>query len=152
LYALLARMEKPLHREECVAVRGVLRECCRRRWELIVPLPPSSDSPSYELDTSITNASSVEVEIEVDHDGKGTNGDDDHDKITMWRTTTLTKGDQSNRGVHEQLALLNTLIAITGVYFKQGFSSTSSAGGLGHNLDSLFVCQATTSKWNFPLY
>jgi survival of motor neuron protein-interacting protein 1 len=144
LYALLARMEKPLHREECVAVRGVLRECCRRRWELIVPLPPSSDSPSIELDLSITHASSVEVE--VDHDRKGTNGDDDHDNITMWRTTTLTKGDQSNRGVHEQLALLNTLIAITGVYFKQGFSSAASAGGLGNNLDSLFVCQATNSK------
>ena len=40
LYALLARMEKPLHREECVGVRMVLRECCRRRWEL--ELPPAA--------------------------------------------------------------------------------------------------------------
>ena len=79
LYALLARMEKPLHREECVGVRMVLRECCRRRWEL---------------------------------------------------------------GTREELALLNTLIAISGVYFEQGArSSASGPGGGGDGLNSLFSCR-----------
>jgi hypothetical protein len=81
----------------------------------------------------ITNAGSVEDD--VDYDRNETNCDDDHDKISM----RMTKEGHSNRDVNEQLALLNTLIAITGVYFKQGFSSTASAGGLGNNLDSLFV-------------
>lgn len=133
LYALLARMEKPLHREECVAVRGVLRECCRRRWDLKII------SSSNELDSLITNAGSVEDD--VDYDRNEMNGDDDQDKITM----RMTKGGHSNRDVNEQLALLNTLIAITGVYFKQGFLSPASAGGLGNNLDSLFVCQANSN-------
>ena len=31
VYALLARMERPWHRDECAAVRGLVRECCARR-------------------------------------------------------------------------------------------------------------------------
>ena len=93
LYALLARMEKPLHREECVGVRGVLRECCRRRWELELPT------------------------------GEEKGRDDDDSKRAR-----------------EQLALLNTLIAITGVYFEQGARSASGPGG-GDGLDSLFSCR-----------
>ena len=31
VYALLARMERPWHRDECAAVRSLVRECCRRR-------------------------------------------------------------------------------------------------------------------------
>ena len=97
LYALLARMEKPLHREECVGVRMVLRECCRRRWEL--ELPPAA--------------------------GEGYDDDDDSKKRTS-----------------EELALLNTLIAISGVYFEQGArSSASGPGGGGDGLDSLFSCR-----------
>lgn len=97
LYALLARMEKPLHREECVGVRMVLRECCRRRWEL--ELPPAA--------------------------GEGYDDDDDSKKRTR-----------------EELALLNTLIAISGVYFEQGArSSASGPGGGGDGLDSLFSCR-----------
>jgi hypothetical protein len=92
LYALLARMEKPLHREECVGVREVLRECCRRRWELELPA------------------------------GEGGGDDDD------------------SKRAREQLALLNTLIAIAGVYFEQGARSASGPGG-GDCLDSLFSCR-----------
>jgi survival of motor neuron protein-interacting protein 1 len=81
IYALLARMDKPWHRDECCAVRRVLRECCSRRWEL--SLPQEGESPTEESDRK-------------------------------W----------------EQLAMLNTLIAITGIYYEQG----SKAGGDGMDL------------------
>eukprot|EP00581_Thalassiosira_minuscula_P014926 CAMPEP_0183730484 /NCGR_PEP_ID=MMETSP0737-20130205/32983_1 /TAXON_ID=385413 /ORGANISM="Thalassiosira miniscula, Strain CCMP1093" /LENGTH=510 /DNA_ID=CAMNT_0025962999 /DNA_START=9 /DNA_END=1541 /DNA_ORIENTATION=+ len=94
MYALLARMEKPWHREECCAVRSVLRECCRRRWELKLP-PPATNSADEE-------------EVECSNGG------------AAW----------------EQLALLNTLIAITGIYYEQGAVS----GGDG--IDALFTVVA----------
>ncbi|KAK1736865.1 SIP1 domain-containing protein [Skeletonema marinoi] len=81
IYALLARMNKPWHRDECCAVRKVLRECCSRRWEL--SLPQEGDGSTVENDRK-------------------------------W----------------EQLAMLNTLIAITGIYYEQG----SNAGGDGMDL------------------
>lgn len=84
IYALLARMDKPWHRDECCAVRRVLRECCSRRWELT--LPQEGESPTKE------------------------------ESDRKW----------------EQLAMLNTLIAITGIYYEQG----SKAGGDG--IDLLF--------------
>ena len=84
IYALLARMDKPWHRDECCAVRKVLRECCSRRWELSLP--------------------------EAEEEG-GTSTEENERK---W----------------EQLALLNTLIAITGIYYEQG----STAGGDGMDL------------------
>lgn len=84
IYALLARMDKPMHRDECCAVRKVLRECCSRRWEL--SLPTDGDSSREESERK-------------------------------W----------------EQLAMLNTLIAITGIYYEQG----SKAGGDG--MDLLFT-------------
>ncbi|KAL7497034.1 hypothetical protein ACHAWT_005351 [Skeletonema menzelii] len=83
IYALLARMNKPWHRDECCAVRKVLRECCSRRWELSLP---------KEGDTST----------------------------------------EENERKWEQLALLNTLISITGIYYEQG-----STGG-GDGMDLLF--------------
>lgn len=82
MYALLARMDKPWHRDECCAVRKVLRECCSRRWDLT--LPQEGDDRSLE----------------------------------------------KNERKWEQLALLNTLIAITGIYYEQG----STAGGDGMDL------------------
>ena len=88
IYALLARMGKPWHRDECCVVRKVLRECCSRRWEL--SLPKDDDSSSQKTDKK-------------------------------W----------------EQLALLNTLIAITGIYYEQG----SKAGGDG--MDLLFKPKST---------
>lgn len=138
LYALLAMMEKPLHREECVAVRGVLRECCRRRWQLVLP-PPLSVTPHADCAPSTTRPSSVD---DVDRIGK--NGDGDCDEITMGGTTTLAEGDDLRRGAKEQLALLNTIIAITGVYFEQGASSTASSEGRVCSLDSLFCMQKSS--------
>ncbi len=75
----------------------VLRECCRRRWEL--KLPPAA--------------------------GEEYDDDDDLKKRTR-----------------EELALLNTLIAILGVYFEQGARSLASGpGGGGDDLDLLFLCR-----------
>ncbi|KAL7437223.1 hypothetical protein ACHAXH_005507 [Discostella pseudostelligera] len=89
IYAILARLEKPLHREECAAVRSVLRECCERRWKLVLP-------------------SSEDVE--------------------------------GNEEEWEQLTLLNTLIAITGIYFEQAaFAGSGRVSSTGKNgMDSLF--------------
>lgn len=81
IYALLARMDKPWHRDECCAVRKVLRECCSRRWDLTLP-----------------------------QEGE--------------------RSSEENERKWEQLALLNTLIAITGIYYEQG----STSGGDGMDL------------------
>ncbi|KAL9186707.1 hypothetical protein ACHAXT_005945 [Thalassiosira profunda] len=91
IYALLARMEKPWHREECSAVRRVLRECCERRWSLKLP-------------------------------DEGRDG---------------SIGEESK--AWEQLAHLNALIAITGIYYEQG----SFAGGDG--MESLFGVAADSA-------
>jgi hypothetical protein len=91
IYAILARLEKPLHREECAAVRSVLRECCERRWNLVLP--------STSCDEEDTR-----------------------------------KGGDTNSEVWVQLALLNTLIAIAGIYFEQA----AFAGGMKNGMDSLF--------------
>ena len=102
IYALLARMEKPWHREECCAVRSVLRECCARRYELFLPpASPISASASGGKTDDKPHPAANEVESEA------------------W----------------EQLAHLNTLIAITGIYYEQG----AIAGGDG--MDSLFDVQ-----------
>ena len=71
VYGLLARLAKPLHRDDAAAVRQLLRECCVRRAGL---------------------------------DAKN--------------------GARAGR----EVSLLNTLIAITGIYFEQG------------NADALFPC------------
>lgn len=93
IYALLARMNKPWHRDECCAVRRVLRECCSRRYELSLPTTSSTATKN-------------------DNNNNSTNEEDDK----KW----------------EQLAMLNTLIAVTGVYYEQ----RSKAGGDG--MDVLF--------------
>ncbi len=99
MYALLARLEKPLHREECAAVRSVLRECCERRWNLV--LPSSND-----------------------------NVDDEAPMLNK------CKEDNDNEA-WVQLTLLNTLIAITGIYFEQAAFAGSGIGGK-NDMDSLF--------------
>lgn len=104
IYALLARMNKPWHRDECCAVRRVLRECCSRRYELSLPTTTSSVS-----ETTTTRK---------DNNNNSTNEENDK----KW----------------EQLAMLNTLIAVTGVYYEQG----SKAGGDG--MDVLFSVSDTT--------
>ena len=99
MYAILARLEKPLHREECAAVRSVLRECCERRWNLV--LPSSNDN----------------VE----------------DEATMFNKCT----EDNDNEAWVQLTLLNTLIAITGIYFEQ--AAFAGSGTVGKNgMDSLF--------------
>ena len=91
IYAILARLEKPLHREECAAVRSVLRECCERRWNLVLPSTSSDEEDAR-------------------------------------------KGGDTNSEVWVQLTLLNTLIAIAGIYFEQA----AFAGGMKSGMDSLF--------------
>ncbi|KAL3794484.1 hypothetical protein HJC23_013957 [Cyclotella cryptica] len=97
IYALLARMEKPWHREECSAVRRLLRECCARRWELVLPEKRSAASASL--------ISGLNKNIEDSNNATAMQGGD----MKVW----------------ESLALLNTLIAVTGLYYEQG----SFAGG-----------------------
>jgi survival of motor neuron protein-interacting protein 1 len=104
IYALLARMEKPWHREECSAVRRLLRECCARRWELT--LPDVDCKPEYNNDSIVALPMDVATPAS-DRDGE----------LKTW----------------ELLAMLNTIIAVTGLYYEQG----SMAGGDG--IDSLFT-------------
>jgi len=95
IYALLARMEKPWHREECSAVRKLLRECCARRWELSLP----------EEACQLQSVVDMSLSLPTDVSGAATMYSDEDTKI--W----------------EVLALLNDLIAITGVYYEQGASA-----------------------------
>ncbi|KAL7465269.1 hypothetical protein ACHAXS_005595 [Conticribra weissflogii] len=89
IYALLARMEKPWHREECCAVRRVLRECCSRRWELTIPIISKYSSHEVSTNQNVHQpAGSKEHESGVGE-------------------------------TNEMLASLNTLIAICGIYFEQ---------------------------------
>mmetsp|Transcript_12465 Transcript_12465/g.25524 ORF Transcript_12465/g.25524 Transcript_12465/m.25524 type:complete len:480 (+) Transcript_12465:314-1753(+) len=89
VYALLARLEKPWHRDECCAVRRVLRECCSRRWELIIPITVTSKSTEM-----------------LSNDDKQKSVGADKDKTDYKENI-------------ERLASLNTLIAICGIYFEQ---------------------------------
>lgn len=117
MYALLARMEKPWHREECCAVRRVLRECCSRRWELVLPLNGGSALDADGQLGMMGEESKQELLQDVTGD------------VDAKSNTGHTEGDAK---AWEQLALLNTLIAVTGIYYEQGASS----GGDG--IDSLF--------------
>mmetsp|Transcript_9719 Transcript_9719/g.21916 ORF Transcript_9719/g.21916 Transcript_9719/m.21916 type:complete len:551 (+) Transcript_9719:168-1820(+) len=118
IYALLARMEKPWHREECCAVRKVLRECCDRRWELVIPADPSMPSSSSgSLDEKKPVVDSKPLgKKNMESGGESTGKNEEGGCSEAW----------------EQLALLNTLIAITGIYYEQG------ALVAGDGMDSLF--------------
>ena len=103
IYALLANMEKPWHREECCGVRKVLRECCDRRWRLVLPCVTGNDKREEAAASATVNNAKAAT--------------------SCW----------------EELALLNTLIAITGIYYEQG----SHASGDGY--DSLFSVRDTAA-------
>ena len=114
IYSLLGNMEKPLHIDEVCGVRRVLRECCLRRWELKLPNEDSEDEDVKQsaIDKSCTSTSASEERDEM-MKAKG----------SCW----------------EQLALLNTLIAITGIYFEQGNAAA------GDCMDSLFSIKPVES-------
>jgi len=113
IYSLLGNMEKPLHIDEVCGVRRVLRECCLRRWELKLPNEEEKeDAKQSTIDKSRTSASASE------------------DKDVKQSAIAETK--KAAGSCCEQLALLNTLIAITGIYFEQGNAAT------GDCMDSLF--------------
>lgn len=96
-------MEKPWHREECCGVRKVLRECCDRRWRLVLPCVTGNDKREEAAAAATVNNAKAAT--------------------SCW----------------EELALLNTLIAITGIYYEQG----SHASGDGY--DSLFSVRDTAA-------
>ena len=104
-------MEKPWHREECSAVRSVLRECCGRRAELkLVPLrytPLANNNDGKEVATT---------------------------------ASTCNADDGGGSKACSQLALLNTFIAIAGIYYEQGAHS----GGDG--MDSLFSVVSSQTR------
>ena len=110
IYTLLSNMEKPLHIDEVCGVRRVLRECCLRRWEL--KLPNDDNNEEYTKQSAIDESISAREERDV----KKATG-------SYW----------------EQLALLNTLIAITGIYFEQGNAAASDC------MDSLFTVKPVDS-------
>jgi len=88
IYALLARLSKPLHGNDAALLRSLLRECCVRRSLLIL----GDDARS--------------------HDGSGGGGNSS--------SSGDGSGERERNGDMEKVAMLNTLIAIVGVYFEQG--------------------------------
>jgi len=120
IYSLLGNMEKPLHIDEVCGVRKVLRECCLRRWELKLPNDDEEeDVKQSAIDKSRTSASASE------------------DKDVKQSAIAETK--KAAGSCWEQLALLNTLIAITGIYFEQGNAAA------GDCMDSLFTVKPVQS-------
>ena len=87
LYGLLARLAKPLHRDDAAMLRRLLRECCIRRAGIRVGILATRG------------------------------GDDNGDGTIMKREGGGSRSTGSNSGV---VSILNTLIAIVGIYFEQG--------------------------------
>lgn len=52
IYALLSRIEKPLHRDDLHVLRSLLRECCRRRWDLFQDNKPGFNHVECTSDKS----------------------------------------------------------------------------------------------------
>ncbi len=94
IYALLARLEKPLHRDEASCLTSLLRELCRIRSELKVE--DLKDANDDDLDQNEL-CRSMDEDVEV---VKGLKMD----------------GVSREKDV---LAILNTLIVIIGIYFEQ---------------------------------
>lgn len=46
MYALLANLKKPLHRDDLAMLRQLLMECCSRRWELY-KMPTTAATPNF---------------------------------------------------------------------------------------------------------
>ena len=122
IYSLLANMEKPLHIDEVCGVRRVLRECCLRRWELKL----SNDDEEKEDDKQSA----------IDNSRTSTSASEDKDV----KQTAIAETKKAAGSCWEQLALLNTLIAITGIYFEQGNAAA------GDCMDSLFAVKAVESS------
>jgi len=112
IYSLLGNMEKPLHIDEVCSVRRVLRECCLRRWELKLP---NEEEKVEDKQSAIDKGCTLRAGEERDEMKKA--------EGLCW----------------EQLALLNTLIAITGIYFEQGNAAA------GDCMDSLFSVKPVQS-------
>ena len=93
-------------------MRRVLRECCARRWALAPP-----------------QARVCPDESQLEEQPKAQAGDQSTYNV-----------NEAHAKTWEQLALLNTLIAITGIYYEQA----AFAGGDG--LHSLFTVTAATMQ------
>ena len=102
IYALLARLEKPLHRDEASSLTTLLRELCRMRSELNAD-DLLSDNSHGDCEENLHR-----VEFE-DSDLKGKNSAKRDEKFTA----------------KKKLALFNTLIVIIGIYFEQCHSLDS---------------------------
>lgn len=92
IYSLLARLEKPLHRDEASSLTSLLRELCRIRSELSVEDLKDDDSDDKQI-------------LGVDGTMLST-----QNELGLGRKASQPK---------EVLATLNTLIVIIGIYFEQ---------------------------------
>ncbi len=89
IYSLLARLEKPLHRDEASSLTSLLRELCRIRSELSV------------------------------EDLNGDDSDEKKRLGSMLSTQNELGLDKKPSQPKDVLAILNTLIVIIGIYFEQ---------------------------------
>lgn len=105
LYALLIRVEKPIHRDIEASIRQLYRRLCCLRYEL---WERTKHSP---LDAIDHKASLCTNEVE-----EGEEVEDLPPLQTKNSAERLPDEDNSNK----EVAVLNTLIAITGKYFGQG--------------------------------
>ena len=94
MYALLARLEKPLHRDEASLLRGLLRELCYLR---------------SKVDVSVGFGSGVGV--------------GDHIVSATGAAGAAELNTPATFASPKELTMLNVLIVIVGIYFEQSSSS-----------------------------
>ena len=111
IYALLARLEKPLHRDEASSLMTLLRDLCRLRSELSVEdLQQQQQQREDREDIDCSKN---------DHDNGFDGTDPGTDASAIQRSKVGIDEDGRKYSANDQLAILNTLIVIVGIYFEQ---------------------------------
>lgn len=115
IYALLARIEKPIHRDMVASIRQLYRRCCELRNELCASLPHRTIIPKKGSSTVTKLTQSLSTEEEED----GEIMEEETPKEVEQEDDEVAE-EEGESEWKRQLAALNMLIAITGYYFGQG--------------------------------
>ena len=113
LYALLARLEKPLHREAAACIRQLYRRCCSLRYSL--SLTSASVNISDTSCMSVGNIADGACLVQLSGSGVGQASDD-----SGVGSVATDAAVSSAATFQDRLAALNLLISICGSYFGQG--------------------------------
>lgn len=103
LYALLARIEKPLHKDSSAVIRSLCKHCIELRFLVVEYCMHIRGSNSNSSDASAANVIGV--------------SDSNQSTTTIADTDNVTAAEDYYKKL---VSMLNILILISGVYFGQG--------------------------------